>query len=76
MNEEIWNPVRIVDGKLIGEHLPPDGMFVEWRDLDGYTELARFKYDILDHFYPPPHIVKEETVIAWRPFRCACERRI
>lgn len=73
---ENWNPVRIINGVLIGEKLPSDGIFVEWRDEDGYTELAQFRCGTLDYFYLPPYKVTEETVVAWRPFKCACERRI
>lgn len=60
-----WHWVRYLDSKLVGD-LPMDGEWLEWRDSDGNIEYARFKFDILDHFYPKPSFVIQEKVIAWR----------
>lgn len=61
-----WNEVHYIDGKLNGEVLPPDGKWLEWKDSDGNIEVARFKYDAEDHFYPNTRLVKGEKIAAWR----------
>ena len=61
-----WNEVRYNNLSLEGEVLPPDCIWAEWKDKFGNIEVARFKVDVQDHFYPPTKLVKEENIVAWR----------
>ena len=49
---------------LDGGELPPDGTWNWWKFKDGTVLQARFKYDIIDHFYPV--ISKNpKDIVAW-----------
>lgn len=70
MTDGNWRPVRYKDGMfLVGDELPRDGAWSEWLDIYGNIEVARFKFDIQDHFFPKPKILTEETIAAWRPLK-------
>ena len=67
--EEGWYLVEYgEDMALHGDVLPEDGVWAEWMDRDGNIEVARFKYDAEDHFYPHTKVIKKENVYAWRPW--------
>lgn len=61
-----WNRVMLVNGSLMGKHLPKDGQWSVWKDGLDNIEVARFKYDILDHFFPDSSISTDGSML-WRP---------
>lgn len=64
-----WNRVSYDHLTLKGVNLPEDGAWSVWKDSLGHIEIARFKYDAMDHFFPPTETIKEENIIAWRSLR-------
>lgn len=62
-----WYYVKYVDGFLIGRKLPMDVKWSVWKDRFGNVEVARFKYDAIDHFYPHTNFIKEEDIKYWKP---------
>lgn len=61
-----WNDVRYDSYQLHGDALPPDGMWVDWKDSAGNIERARLKYDDIDDFSPTTKIIQVKNVVAWR----------
>lgn len=64
----VWHPVSYEHLQLVGEKLPEDGAWNIWKDKFGNVEIARFKYDAMDHFFPPAGKIKEENIVAWSEF--------
>lgn len=64
-----WHYVRYTHEMELEGNLPPDERFYEWRDSYGNIEIARFKFDIFDHFFPPTELIKEPYIVAWRDHR-------
>ena len=61
-----WNSCKYEDHKLHSSGMWEDGKWYEWLDKYDNREIARMKRDMLDHFYPPTKVIKEENVIAFR----------
>ena len=51
----------------ISEELPGDGEWAIWCSNDGVIEIARFKEDCYNHFYPNETSFGLEDAIAWMP---------
>lgn len=64
-----WNVVGYTHMQLFGKNLPEDGQWAVWKDKLGHIEIARFKYDAQDHFFPQTKYIEEENVIAWRDLK-------
>lgn len=70
MAKRRWNRVVYSHMQLKGRKLPKDGSWSVWKDKFGNIEIARFKMDAQDHFFPSPIKIKdEENIIAWRELR-------
>lgn len=65
-----WHRVRYAHYYLEGRNRPEPDAWSVWKDSKGHIEVARFKLDGIDHFYPPTKYIKEEDIIAWRELRC------
>lgn len=63
-----WNHVSYSHCSLHGVKLPEDGSWSVWKDKFGRIEIARFKFDGEDHFFPRSKI-HEKDVVAWRKLR-------
>jgi hypothetical protein len=57
MNE--WIPVV--------EQMPEDGSWALWCSDKGIIQVARFKMDAVDHFYPGGELFDLEDAVAWMP---------
>ena len=47
--------------------MPDDGKWAIWCSSDGVIEIARFKEDCYNHFYPNETSFDLEDAIAWMP---------
>ena len=61
-----WNRVVYCHMQLKGKRLPEDGAWSVWKDSKGHIEIARFKFDAQDHFFPRTDRIREEDIVAWR----------
>ena len=66
--EFTWQKCQYVDLKLRHNGTWKDGKWYEWKDIYGHIEKARMKLDAYDHFFPDTKVIKEENVVAYRPF--------
>ena len=61
-----WHPCKYVDLKLEHDGSWISGKWYEWMDKFGNVEVARMKYDAIDHFFPPTKTIQQEDVVAYR----------
>lgn len=66
--EFTWQECQYAGLKLQHNGTWIDGAWYEWKDTDGNIEKARMKLDAYDHFFPDTRVIKEENVVAYRPF--------
>ena len=50
----------------VDKALPPDGYWCLWCSKTGKKQIARFKNDAMNHFYPKAEFELEECV-SWMP---------
>ena len=53
------------DGTKLDPDTPEDGSWGLFITKNGAMEVARYKSDILDHFYPSQAMIQIDDVIAW-----------
>lgn len=75
-----WYRVQYNNGMLSGQVIPRDNILSVWKDNKGHIEIARFKYGCVDRFAPECKI-KEENIVAWKPYwrrpeRCIVRNRV
>lgn len=51
----------------VNKKLPDDGKWAIWCNNDGVIEIARFKEDCYNHFYPNGTSFELEDAVAWMP---------
>lgn len=66
--EFTWQQCVYADLKLRHNGTWIGGKWYEWKDIYGHIERARMKLDAYDHFFPDTKVIKEENVVAYRPF--------
>ena len=51
----------------ISKAMPEDGSWALWCSVDGTIQVARWKTDAIDHFYPGGEFFDLEDAVAWMP---------
>lgn len=51
----------------ITDKMPEDGSWALWCSADGLVQVARWKTDAIDHFYPGGNLFELEDAVAWMP---------
>lgn len=64
-----WTPCHYDGAKIVSPIYPPDGKWLEWINKDGKTQIARFKEDGMDHFYPSGPVFDIDEVVGWRELK-------
>lgn len=49
------------------ERLPEEGSWAIWCSSEGSIQVARWKIDALDHFFPDQGFFELEDAVAWMP---------
>ena len=52
---------------LCKEQMPPAGNWAIWCSKKGLIQVARWKEDAIDHFWPSQEFFQLEDAVAWMP---------
>ena len=59
VDTEEWIPIT--------DEMPGDGSWAIWCSVGGLIQVARWKTDAIDHFYPGGDLFELEDAVAWMP---------